>query len=614
MSEDANVNNDIELKSIGELFEFNFFVDDYQRGYKWTSQQVLDLLNDINDFQKGSGDKDGFYCLQPLVVKKRDDDSYEVIDGQQRLTTIYLILQKISEPTENKFVINYQTRKKSATFLNEIKTFITDKYWVDGEKISNDTIKEFEEKIGKKWEDFVKKGNEEYDNIDNYHFFGAYLTIQNWFDKKTEDDLEVNFKSKLKNNTEFIWYEVDKDDDSIDVFTRLNTGKISLTNSELIKALFLSKAKGGESETKVNYKQLQIASEWDTIETTLQNDSFWYFIYHKKKKDKSFKNYDTRIEYIFDLMKKKSRDDAKYYTFHKFLSDFNEKKEKSENIWSKIKKYFLTFEGWYHDRELYHLIGFLISINYDVKKIKDESSKNTKIKFKEYLKKIIKDKLKFKKDDSIDNIGYGNKLIKPLLLLFNIQTMLQNEHSKSRFPFDSYKKDGWDIEHIHSQTDIEFKGDERKNWLSLVLEYYTGKEKLAEQKEVIKDLGNGTKQLCEKITNFEGNDNEFMKLKLELIKLLKIKDLTSTHGFGNLALLDAGTNRSYKNAFFPIKRMKIMQREKEGSFVPIATKNVFMKAYSRKFDNIMSWDESDAENYLSVIKETLSDYFPEEVQ
>ena len=67
--------NKIELKSVNELLGMKFFVPSYQRGYRWTEQQVKDLLNDVKEFepQELSDSKEKtWYCLQPLVVKKMD--------------------------------------------------------------------------------------------------------------------------------------------------------------------------------------------------------------------------------------------------------------------------------------------------------------------------------------------------------------------------------------------------------------------------------------------------------------------------------------------------------------------------------------------------------------
>ena len=101
--------NKIELKSVSELLGKKFFIPSYQRGYRWTEQQVKDLLEDIWEFSKKKKNEYEFYCVQPLVVKQmeeshkerlkldKNEDWYEVIDGQQRLTTIYLILSVLSE-------------------------------------------------------------------------------------------------------------------------------------------------------------------------------------------------------------------------------------------------------------------------------------------------------------------------------------------------------------------------------------------------------------------------------------------------------------------------------------------------------------------------------------
>lgn len=126
------------LKPIKELFGMNFFIPDYQRGYRWEKQQAIDLLDDIASFSQ----KDHvsvIYCIQPLVVQQRKDEaavlrkiktatsmeevkkymqgSWNVVDGQQRLTTIYLILSKLN--TDGCYSIEYQTREDSKVFLKE---------------------------------------------------------------------------------------------------------------------------------------------------------------------------------------------------------------------------------------------------------------------------------------------------------------------------------------------------------------------------------------------------------------------------------------------------------------------------------------------------------------
>ena len=107
---------------------------------------------------------------------------------------------------------------------------------------------------------------------------------------------ENEFQTKFIRKTSFIWYE-SVEEDPIKVFTRLNIGKISLTNAELIKALFLNRSNfRSEDDNHLILRQQEIASEWDAIEYSLQKDEFWLFLnspgYHRP----------TRIDFIFELI------------------------------------------------------------------------------------------------------------------------------------------------------------------------------------------------------------------------------------------------------------------------------------------------------------------------
>ena len=88
---------ELTLKPINDLLSLSFFIPAYQRGYRWSSRQVIELLEDVYEFcdRKHPKDED-FYCLQPVVVKQKLDSQntvqWELVDGQQRLTTILLIL------------------------------------------------------------------------------------------------------------------------------------------------------------------------------------------------------------------------------------------------------------------------------------------------------------------------------------------------------------------------------------------------------------------------------------------------------------------------------------------------------------------------------------------
>ncbi|KGX87475.1 hypothetical protein N781_14330 [Pontibacillus halophilus JSM 076056 = DSM 19796] len=154
--------------------------------------------------------KDDVYWLQPIVVK-RHEEGVEVIDGQQRLTTVILIVKYIQSIIPlyqgQGYSIRYETRKDSERFIADIQN----------------------------------KEERRNDNIDFYHIYQAYETIGKWFKENPEQNALLYIWQRLTDQVKVLWYELDYQYDGIDLFTRINIGKIPLTNAELIKALFLSK-------------------------------------------------------------------------------------------------------------------------------------------------------------------------------------------------------------------------------------------------------------------------------------------------------------------------------------------------------------------------------------
>lgn len=572
------MNSNLSIKPISELLGMNFFIPSYQRGYRWSEQQITDLLKDIQEFNPAN---EAWYCLQPLVVRemteeqkekyslKSEKDSniwFEVIDGQQRLTTVFLMIhyfnemwigkQKINEP-----LINYETRTDSYEFLKKIAVGTDDQVEID------DT------------------------NIDYWHISNAYDAIHKWVKDKGDFD-NNHFQSKFKEKTKVIWYETNEDD-AVQIFTRINMGKIRLTNAELIKALFLNSSNfqtnNTVNEDKIRSKQLEIAKEWDFIEYSLHNEEFWWSINKEENKK------ETRIEFLFELIVGKptnKEDDT--YTFREYAEKFQSKSEKEiEENWKQLKRYFQTLQDWFNDRELYHKIGFLVTLGEDIQFLIEKSQSENKTIFIELIDEKIKNS--FSKAQ-LEGIEYGDGMIRSILLLHNIQTMLNNTKENSRFPFNRYKKEKWDIEHIHANAlEAKVKDDfiEQKKWLNDNFEK--------------DDSVHNVEELNARIQSFDhptGNADENFQDVIDYV-------LGDEDGsLGNLCLLDRGTNRSYKNDAFKKKRKKIIEQEKNGTFIPICTRNVFMKYYSSELRQLGQWSDADRTAYLENIKEVLKLYLP----
>jgi len=576
--------NKVELKTISDLLGMNFFIPSYQRGYRWNELQVKDLLNDIDNFTPkeimNSSEKT-WYCLQPLVVKQKEESIWEVIDGQQRLTTIFLILHYFNQGyVENRrkklFELNYETRKNSKSFLQKV----------------NDESKENPDS-----------------NIDYQHIFNAYQTISEWFNEKGDQYNQNEFESKFQQYTKVIWYETNQTQDGRDIFSRINMGKIHLTNSELIKALFLNssnfKSRNPNDEDRIRLKQLEIATEWDNIETVLHNEEFWLFI----NKDESEK--ETRIEFLFELLVRKSNDgEDNYFTFREFNKKFTDKTEQiiSDN-WKEVKRYFQTLQNWFENRELYHKIGFLITLGEDIKTLIGLSQKEDKKKFVETINAKIKNRFANVQIDDLKK--KDDTKVRMVLLLHNIQTMLNNKEENTKFPFNRYKKKtkdnkGWDIEHIHAiATKAPKEKEQQEDWLKYAKDFFTSELEIEKKK----NASEKTPKL-EKFIASTYNSNTFETLFNEISNY--VGDDDDVDDLDNLALLDLGTNRGYKNEFFSYKRDKIIEKDKTNTFIPICTKNAFMKYYTQtgKIEQMSFWSETDRNGYLADIKKVLQIYLP----
>ena len=556
--------NTLELKTINELQQFSFYIPSYQRGYRWSTNEVKDLLNDISEFTPRIVDDESnektWYCLQPIVVKKRENGQFEVIDGQQRLTTIYLILYYINQGyVEDRrmklFDLHYETRENSTSFL----------------------------------QDLTKETNDE-SNIDFYHISNAYKTICDWF---SNPSFNINdFESKFKFHSKVIWYE-SAEYEPIAIFTRINIGKIPLTNAELIKALFLNSSNFDKKKNdKIRLKQLEISSEWDYIEQSLQNNRFWYFL--------NGNNVTTnRIEFIFELINDEKDYNDDYSTFRFFNKKFVKKNQETiEDNWLEVKKYFQRFQEWFEERDLYHKIGYLIAIeSITIVDLYNRSINLSKTEFRTLLDDAIKSNLK---NVTLESLQYGDKRVKKVLLLYNILTMLNNENDNAYFPFDIYKNEKWDIEHITSITDDIPK--QKSSWLN------DAKVFIDTSKEDGKELKTRADTCdCE-------NDTEFEALFTDIVNHFNfhLKD-GDINDISNLALLDSETNRGYKNAVFPLKRKTIIDREKKGTFIPICTKNVFLKYFSSYPPKISFWTQEDRDNYYKDLAKVLEDYIEKDI-
>lgn len=582
----------LEEKIISEITG-KFTIEAYQRGYRWGKDEVEYLLEDISEIPDGQK-----YCLQPVVVKNVND-TYELIDGQQRLTTLYLIMKYLNAYVDIKFSIEYATRKSENGHI--------------GSKELLETI----DKI-----DLSLPSN----NIDELFIKKSYGIVKTWFNG--EKSKMMSFANKLQNYVTIIWYEVDDDEDSVNIFTRLNIGKINLTNAELVKALFLSR---GKKDSEGRYagnpygieekKQHEIALGWDLMEKDLHNEKFWTFITNEKSD-----HYPIRMELLFDMIEMKPSDESNFYTFNRFYERFKNSDNRYET-WELIERYMQQLKEWYHSFDLFHHIGFLVATGTSVKYLLDIAmSTDNPIKksdFKLRVLDMIREKMVFTVGDKDfgEEIDYAelnyedhSKFIQYVLLLFNIETIRQKGDENVRFPFYRYKNEGtWSLEHIHAQNSESLKtNQEWKEWLEIHKKSLEGLEVYSDDKKQIEEVIDKMNTVITHINEkgYKGSiRNEFNAVAPAVINILSDgDDKSQMHTLSNMALLTVGENVALNNSTFDVKRMKIIAMDKAGEYIPVCTRNVFMKYYSSSDTKLHFWSEEDRKGYISAMNNVLYDY------
>jgi len=600
----------INRKRAPNYIGFHFIVPSYQRGYRWDEEKVSDLLSDIfSNYEKSYKAIDPkysaktWYCLQPLVIRSANNfsNAYVVIDGQQRLTTLALILQALhnilpSTPRDfdASISLSFESRSKSTEYLYSVAEICKDSI-----NIVLDNIKDYPDRLNR-----VKgsrKTIQEPKDIDSRYILNTYLFAY-WYlyERICEGEASKNFflfaegewergesaapkcirffENMLLEQTSVIWYNIEnysKEEDDHKVFENFNSGKIELTDSELVKGIFMNPDNyleeiNTEFNEKLKTRQIMIGSEWDEIEYRIHDQRLWDFIPHFSKTSGNDEYHGSRIGAILNIYiyfnlesGEIAKFDEDYWTYKKInnlinkeLENLKQKKDYDTKtnrfdimigFWNEIKKIFHIFIEWYEGYQdlpnrnsLYHRISLLRRLEFRssdnqlrrymmdmalVRNIYLEFNKHPKNQRINILNKIIAEKLNI--DGTAESIteliraakysDSNTKNVEIILLAFNLSSLEKAEGYGGRFPFFTYKNESWEKEHIFAtETVLSGEGEE-------LLEIICSDEEVKSYKLYQKFLQKGS---FDNITS-DDDDIDFKdyEINIDLIKhILNSKD------------------------------------------------------------------------------------------
>lgn len=661
---------------VKDLLGKHFNIPYYQRGYRWEEKQVNDLLNDLQEFYFKTLDdnyKDvSFYCMQTLVVSKNQTLSegnnpvYDVIDGQQRLTTIYLLLLYITS--------------KSQEFKDPLYTL---KYERMDDTISQglfnvDNLKD------------LTANSKQYlaDYNDFIFLFKAYQTIKNWFgetghiypSKMQEILIGDNTGRPNQKDVRFLWYEPDQEIDneseanvlrgSIDIFNRLNYGQTPLTSTDLIKAmLMICDIYPKDSRRLQEAQSSRYASEWDLMEKRLHNRLLWAMLVPN-----GF-NPTSRMELLFDYVahdmyeNKKDWEEEAYKKIKLEDNDFSYRvisayllycktgivdsedyKQRVETVWHKVQSIYHMFCNWYQNRKTYHLIGLYLLLHENslgkktyiqpqyhlYKKLIKEYKNNSRNDFIDKLKELIglcvkittkfRDENKVEKLYTLESINYGQtpKDLIRVLLLFNVHETMNEIAENPLFDFALFKSTNpTSLEHIHPQN---LKLDDKQ-----IEEWYASRREVLSNKNKIPDPTTTNEEELKLLNaisfldmNLSQRSDDTIKKKCEMSlriidkhfdELAKIGE-DEMHTIKNMALVDGPVNSAFSNRLLNDKRQIMYEKAAEHTdghpdhYIMIATRRVFNKMYTPMEDihDMEFWGRKDRAAYFERIKEVYNIY------
>lgn len=265
-----------EKVTIQKVFtDFWFKVPEYQRSYVWQEENIIELLEDI--FYAAENNPNSEYFLGSLVLQKRylkentngnavSFTEYDLLDGQQRMTTILMILAVIRDVTNNaglmatcnKFIHQEEDEFQQIPERMRLVYKIRDKV----EAFINTYIKVNEGTNQKK--ELDEEGDVK--NISISNMANGILCIHEYFEKLEEKDIS-KFAKHLFNNVIVIYVASEELEDAFRLFTILNSRGIPLTNADILKSLNLGAVSNEKDATK-------FAEQWEELEGDLGNDDF----------------------------------------------------------------------------------------------------------------------------------------------------------------------------------------------------------------------------------------------------------------------------------------------------------------------------------------------------
>lgn len=328
-------NLNVDQKTVRVLFtekKASFLIPDYQRPYAWDIEQCQTLWDDIFNFSFPDNNTELFneneeYFLGSVVVFKNENNQFEVIDGQQRLTTLLLLLRAFYDKFTNmKDKNSISTREMIEKCIWQTDTFNNidkDKLKIDSEVATDNDKEEFLEILrnGK-----VESGGKSL-YAKNYKFFTEQ--IENFIDNYSS--YFPYLPARILNNCILLPVEAESQDTALRIFSTLNDRGLPLSDADIFKAQLYKfyKSKGKKGIFIDRWKELEerVDGVMSSPINTPMDELFTRYMYYLRAKEGNKSTTTEALRKFFE------RGKYKYLKNEEVMFDL----ESLALFWSKIK-------------------------------------------------------------------------------------------------------------------------------------------------------------------------------------------------------------------------------------------------------------------------------------
>lgn len=252
-------------KKIKSIFQDAYVIPDFQRPYTWEEEQCLTLLNDIIDYfeEKGNTSEDEYYLGNIILYHIPGDDKGYIIDGQQRLTTLLLLLKALySKANTAKALEECIKQKDSLTgeLINKLK-------------IESNVIEEDYNEL----QDIILNDNFNGNSRFKKNYNKLFERLGEWMHNRPSDEIN-HFILTILNNVGMLPIECSSLDDALTIFNTVNNRGMPLSDADIFKAHMIKEGIASDSK-----KRKEFVNRWNSLNEDEDIERYFRILMHLKR-------------------------------------------------------------------------------------------------------------------------------------------------------------------------------------------------------------------------------------------------------------------------------------------------------------------------------------------